>query len=39
MDSDMFNRITGDTSNILYDLLPPKRNRALRDRGHEFILP
>ena len=22
---------------ILYDLVPPKCNRALRDRGHEFV--
>ena len=35
---DLFNRITSDTSCVLYDLLPPKRNRALRERGHDFIL-
>ena len=38
-DSDLFNRITSDTGHVLYDLLPPKRNRALRKRGHDFILP
>lgn len=24
---------------ILYGLVPPKCDRALRDRGHDFILP
>ena len=38
-DSDLFNRITSATGHVLYDLLPPKRNRALRKRGHDFILP
>ena len=38
-DSDLFNRITNNTGHVLYDLLPPKRNRALGDRGHDFILP
>jgi len=38
-DSDLFKRITSDTGHVLYDLLPPKRNRALRERGHGFILP
>ena len=38
-DSDLFNSITSDTGHVLYDLLPPKRNRALRERGHDFILP
>ena len=39
--SDLFNRITNDTGHVhvLYDLLPPKCNRALRERGHDFILP
>ena len=38
---DLFNRITSDTGHVLYDLLLPKRNRnrALRDRGHDLILP
>ena len=22
---------------ILYDLVPPKCNRALRDRGHDYV--
>ena len=38
-DSNLFNRIPSYTGHVLYDLLPPKRNRALRDRGHDFILP
>ncbi len=29
MDIDLFNRITGDTGHVLYDLLPPKRNEFL----------
>ena len=38
-ESDLFNRITSDTGHVLYDLLPSKRNRVLRERGHEFIPP
>ena len=37
-DSDLFNRITSDTGHVLYDLLPPKRNRVPRERGHDFVL-
>jgi len=37
-DSGLFNRITSATGHVLYDLLPLKRNRALRERGHDFIL-
>ena len=37
MSSDLFNRITSDTGHVLYGLLPPKHNRALRERGHDFI--
>ena len=37
-DSDLFNRITSNPGLVLYDLLPPKGNRALRERGHYFIL-
>ena len=33
-DRDLFNRITSDRGHVLFDLLPPKRNR-----GHDFILP
>ena len=38
-DSDLFNRIASYKGHALYDLFRPKRNRALRDRGHDFILP
>ena len=37
--SDLFNRIVSDTGLVLYNLLPPKRYRVLRERGHDFILP
>ena len=37
-DSDLFNRIISDTDHVLYNLLPPKRYRVLRERGHDFIL-
>ena len=30
-DRDLFNRITSDSGHVLFDLLPPNRNRALRD--------
>ena len=36
----LFNRITSDTGHVSDDLLPPKRNKVLRERGHDdFILP
>ena len=38
-DSDLFNRIISDTGHVLYNLLPPKRYRVLRERGHDFTLP
>ena len=38
-DSDLFNRITSDTGHVSYNLLPPKRNSVLRERGHDFKLP
>ena len=38
-DRDLFNRITSYSGHVLFDLLPPKRNKALRDRSHDFILP
>ena len=38
-DRDLLNRIISDTDHVLYDMFPHKRNRALRDRGHDFILP
>ena len=34
---DLFNRITSDTGHVLYGLLPPKHNRVLRERGHDFV--
>lgn len=37
--SDLFNRITSYKGHVLYDLFPNKRNRAFKDRGHDFILP
>ena len=36
---DLFNRITSDSGHVLFNLLPPKRNRALGDGGHDFMLP
>ena len=38
-DRNLLNRIINDTDHVLYDMFPHKRNRALRDRGHDFILP
>ena len=35
-DRDLLNTITTDTGRVLYDLFLPKRNRALRDKGHNF---
>ena len=37
--SDLLNKITSYKGHVLYDLFPPKRNRAFKDRGHDFILP
>ena len=37
--SDVIKNRDRDRGHVLFDLLPPKRNRALRDRGHDFILP
>ena len=37
--SDLFNRIASYKGHVLYDLFPPKRNRAFKDRGRDFILP
>ena len=36
-DNDLFNRITSDTGQVLYTLLPPKRSRVLRERGHTTL--
>ena len=35
----LWTKITKDTSNALYNLLPNKLNRPLRQRGHDFELP
>ena len=35
----LFNKITTTKDHPLQDLLPPKRSRMLRKRGHEFQLP
>ena len=35
----LFNKITTTKDHLLQDLLPPKRSRMLRKRGHEFQLP
>ena len=38
-DMRLWTKITKDTSNALYNPLPNKLNRPLRQRGHEFELP
>ena len=38
-DMKLWTKITKDTNNALYNLLPNKLNRPLRQRGHEFELP
>ena len=38
-DMKLWTKITKDTSNALYNLLPNKLNRPLQHRGHEFELP
>ena len=38
-DRDLLNSIISDTDHVLYDMFPHKRNRALRDRGHDFMFP
>ena len=35
----MFDNLTSNLYNPLQDLLPERRKRLLRKRGHEFILP
>ena len=35
----LFNKVTTTKDHPLQDLLPPKRSRMLRKRGHEFQLP
>ena len=38
-DRKLWNCIINNPEHALYDLLPPKRKRVLRKRGHDFILP
>ena len=38
-DCKLWNTITDTPSHPLYQLLPPKKQRFLRNRGHKFILP
>ena len=35
----LFEKIINDPEHVLYELLPPKRLRVLRERDHAFILP
>ena len=37
-DSKLWNKITSNTT-ALDDLLPPRRTRHLRSKGHDYILP
>ena len=38
-DKSLFAKIVNDSDHILYDLLPEKKSRFLREREHSFILP
>ena len=38
-DKSLFAKIVNDSDHILYDLLPEKKSRVLREREHSFILP
>ena len=38
-DRKLWNCIINNSEHSLYDLLPSKRKRVLRKRGHNFILP
>ena len=38
-DLKLWNSITNNSNHCLYDLLPQKRARKLRKRGHDYILP
>ena len=38
-DCRLWNTITDTPSHPLYQLLPPKKQRFLRNGGHDFILP
>ena len=38
-DCKLWSTITDTPSHPLYQLLPPKKQRFLRNRGHDFILP
>ena len=34
-----WDKITTDSTHPLHELLPPRRSRSLRKRGHPYILP
>ena len=38
-DKQLWGKITKDLKYLLHSLLPPKKRRILRQRGHNFILP
>ena len=38
-DMKLWNQITVDSDHCLHDLLPMQKNRKLRNRGHNYILP
>ena len=38
-DCKLWSTITDTPSHPLYQLLPPKKQRFLRNRGHDFVLP
>ena len=38
-DKSLFAKIVNDSDHILYDMLPEKKSRFLREREHSFILP
>ena len=38
-DKALWEKITKDPNHCLYELLPPQRQRILRDRGLNYILP
>jgi hypothetical protein len=35
----LFSKITKSTEHILYELFPEKKQRTLRTRNHNYILP
>ena len=38
-DRHLWDNIIANENHCLYDMLPNRRNRSLRNRGHDFILP